>query len=222
MVPCRVALFPLEEFFYVTLRFFLGTLSTQSIHRSAPTRLPPDLALSSILPFRRAPLFLCRCVPFSLLFSFRALKKIPPRQPPPNLVRPSNPTPPFEARVVEPTDQTNHSQVSASASVRVVSISISISTQPSPYARLVSPVSPGLVLSSPGLWGLPRLAAVACIPAPTSIVYSLPLHLPLRSPELDPVTSTTFPRHRQRIVGHLWSCVLGSNKQKEFGIPARG
>lgn len=153
MVPCRVALFPLEEFFYVTLRFFLGTLSTQSIHRSAPTRLPPDLALSSILPFRRAPLFLCRCVPFSLLFSFRALKKIPPRQPPPQ-PRPSiDPDPPFEARVVEPTDQTNHSQVSASVSVRVVSISISISTQPSPYARLVSPVSPGLVLSSSGSLG---------------------------------------------------------------------
>lgn len=144
MVPCRVALFPLEEFFYVTLRFFLGTLSTQSIHRSAPTRLPPDLVLSSILPFRRAPSFLAAASLFPS-FSFRALKKIhPPRQPPTSSVHRSRPTP-FEARVVEPTDQTNHTQVSASASV---SVRVSISLQRSPPARLV-PVSPGLALSSP-------------------------------------------------------------------------
>lgn len=197
-MPCCVALFLLEEFFYVTLRFFLGTLSTQSIHRSAPTRLPPDLALSSILPFRRAPSF---PLPLRLFFppSFlQGAEENPPRQPPPNLVRPSIPTPPSRHESLSrPIKQITVKSVPVPAFVCQHQHSAFIIR-----TRRVSPVSPGLVL--PSLWvsgGSPRLAAVARVSATTTVVCSLTS----RSLDLDAVISTVFPCYRQT---NCWALVV--------------
>lgn len=184
-MPCRVALFPLEEFFYVTLRFFLGTLSTQSIHRSAPTRLPPDLALSSILPFRSAPSFPLPLRPFFPPFFLQGAEENPPTTThPPNLVRPSIPTPPSRHESLSrPIKQTTVKSVPVS-----VFVCVSVSTQPSPSAPLVvSPVSLGLVLSSPGSLGSPRPGCSRLLSRnDTDRLLSLPLHPTLRSLELDP------------------------------------
>lgn len=118
VVPCRVALFPLE-FFYVTLRFFLGTLSTQSIHRSAPTRLPPDLALSSILPFRRAPSFPLPLRPFFPPFFLQGAEEKPPHDnpPPTSSVHRSRPPPSRHESLSRPIKQTTVKSVPVSVFV---------------------------------------------------------------------------------------------------------
>lgn len=126
---CRVvSLFSFSRsFFTLPCDFFSGLYLPRASTAPLPLGYRQTCHSPQFFHFGVRPLFLCRCVSFpSLLLSFRALKKNPPRQPPLTSVRPSIPTPPFEARVVEPTDQTNHSQVSASASLRVSASALSI------------------------------------------------------------------------------------------------
>jgi hypothetical protein len=205
-VPCCVALFLLEEFFYVTLRFFLGTLSTQSIHRSAPTRLPPDLALSSILPFRRAPSF---PLPLRLFFPLYFLQGAEEKNPPND--HPTKPPPPFDP---DPPLSRHESLSRPIKQITVKSVPVPV---PAPAfvcqrqhslftlrTRCVSLVSPGPVLLSLGSSGFPRLPAVARVPAETTIVCPYPLCPASRLLELSPVISTIYLRVADKqFVGHL-------------------
>lgn len=128
---CRlVSLFSSSRsFFTLPCDFFSGLYLPRASTAPLPLGCRQTWHSPQFFHFGARPLFLCRCVSFSLLLSFRALKRIPHDNPP--QPRPSiDSDPPFEARVVEPTDQTNHSQVSASASasasVRVSASALSL------------------------------------------------------------------------------------------------
>lgn len=136
---CRVvSLFSLSRsFFTLPCDFFSGLYLPRASTAPLPLGCRQTWHSPQFFHFGVRPLFLCRRVPFSLLFSFRALKKIPPRQPPPpNLVRPSIPTPPSRHESLSrPIKQTTVKSVPVSV---FVCVSVSASTQPSPPARLVS------------------------------------------------------------------------------------